>query len=142
MIDGIRTGGKGIRAPKFIQVGESGLADVSFMKFCILDVDVIGNTNFHGKTDRSKNRPTCEKAVARTHGSWMLWVMGSCSDSKPTEQCFPGTVHFYQVDDKILFLGGSGTLRSIRTMGLTGKKKTSSDRADPQLQSLHLQHLD
>ena len=48
LIDGIRTGGKGIRAPKFIRVGKS-VADVPFMKICILDVDVIGNTNFHGK---------------------------------------------------------------------------------------------
>ena len=41
-------GGKGIRASKFIQVGMS-LADISFLKFRMLDVDVIGNTNFHGK---------------------------------------------------------------------------------------------
>ena len=32
-----------------------------------------------GKTDRSKNGPTCENAVARRHGSWMLRVMGSWS---------------------------------------------------------------
>ena len=48
MVDGIRTGGKGIRAPKFLQVGQS-LADISFFKFCMLDVAVIGNTNFHRK---------------------------------------------------------------------------------------------
>ena len=48
LIDGIRTGEKGIRAPKFIQVRKS-LADISFLKFCMLDVDVIGNANFHGK---------------------------------------------------------------------------------------------
>ena len=48
MIDGIRTGGKGLRAPIFIQVGQN-LADISFYKFGMLDVDVIGNTNFHGK---------------------------------------------------------------------------------------------
>ena len=40
--------GNAIRAPKFIQVGKSS-ADVPFMKFCILDVDVIGNTSVHGK---------------------------------------------------------------------------------------------
>ena len=33
---------------------------------------------FTEKTYRSKNSPTCENAVARTHGSWMLRVMGSC----------------------------------------------------------------
>ena len=48
LIDLIRTSGKGIRAPKFIQVLKS-LAYVPFMKICILDVDVIGNTKFHGK---------------------------------------------------------------------------------------------
>ena len=32
---------------------------------------------FKEKTYRSKNRPRCENAVARTHRSWMLWVMGS-----------------------------------------------------------------
>ena len=69
-------GRKGIRAPKFSQVGQS-LADILVLKFCMLDVGVIRNTNFHGK-DRSKNNPTCENAVARTHGSWMLQVMGSC----------------------------------------------------------------
>ena len=38
-----------LRAPtKFIQVGQS-LADISCLKFCVLDVDVIGNTDFHGK---------------------------------------------------------------------------------------------
>ena len=37
MIDGIQTSGKGIRAPKFIQVLKS-LANVPFMKICILDV--------------------------------------------------------------------------------------------------------
>ena len=41
-------GWKGIRAPKFIQVQQS-LADISFLKFCMLDVDVIGNANFHAK---------------------------------------------------------------------------------------------
>ena len=44
----MRTGGKGIRAPKFIQAGQS-LADMLFLKFCMLGVDVIENTNFHGK---------------------------------------------------------------------------------------------
>ena len=48
LIDGLRTGGKGIRAPKFIEVAKS-LANVSLLKFRMLDVDVIGNTNFHGK---------------------------------------------------------------------------------------------
>ena len=48
LIDEIRTGRKGKRAPKFIQV-EQSLPDVPFIKFCILDVDVIRNTNFHGK---------------------------------------------------------------------------------------------
>ena len=33
---------------------------------------------FTEKTYRSQNSPTCENAVARTHGSWMLRVMGSC----------------------------------------------------------------
>ena len=46
LFDGIRTGGKGIRAPKFIQVGQS-LAHISFLKFYMFDVDVTGNTNFH-----------------------------------------------------------------------------------------------
>ena len=45
---GIRTDGKGIRVPKFIQIGQS-LADISFFKFCMLDVDVIGNTNIQVK---------------------------------------------------------------------------------------------
>ena len=47
-IDGIRTGGKGTRAPNFTQVGQS-LANISFLKLCMLDVDAIGNTNFYGK---------------------------------------------------------------------------------------------
>ena len=37
-----------IRSPKFIQVGQS-LADISFFKLGMLDVDVIGNTDFHGQ---------------------------------------------------------------------------------------------
>ena len=41
-------GRKGIRAPKFSQVGQS-LADILVLKFCMLDVGVIRNTNFHGK---------------------------------------------------------------------------------------------
>ena len=61
--------GKGIRVPKFIQVGQS-LADISLWKFCMLDVDTIGNINFHGKDLQIKNIPTCENAVAQTHGSW------------------------------------------------------------------------
>ena len=44
----MRTGGKGMRALKFIQVGQS-LADISFLKFCMLDVGVIDTTDFHGK---------------------------------------------------------------------------------------------
>ena len=32
---------------------------------------------FTGKTVKSKNSLTCENAVAQTHGSWMLRVMGS-----------------------------------------------------------------
>ena len=32
---------------------------------------------FTEKTNRSKNNPTCENAVAETHGSWMLLVIGS-----------------------------------------------------------------
>ena len=55
---------EGIRASRFIQVGQS-LANISFFKFCVLDVDVIGNTNFHGKDSyRSKNNPFYENAVA------------------------------------------------------------------------------
>ena len=37
-----------MRAPEFIQIGESS-PDISFLKFRMVDVDVIGNTNFHGK---------------------------------------------------------------------------------------------
>ena len=36
---------------------------------------------FTEKTYRSKNSPTCKNDVARTHGSWMLQVMGSCGNA-------------------------------------------------------------
>ena len=59
-------------APKFNQVGKS-LADFTFLKFRMLDVDVI---EFSRKRHRSKNSPTCENTVARTHGS-LLNLLGS-----------------------------------------------------------------
>ena len=77
MIDGIRAGGKGISSPKFIQVGQS-LADISFYKFGMLDVDVIETLIFTEKTYGSKNNATCENTVARTYESWTNPVMGSC----------------------------------------------------------------
>ena len=44
--------------------------------FRTFDVDVIGNPNFWGKV-LSKNNSTCENAITRICGHWMLQVMGS-----------------------------------------------------------------
>ena len=67
-----------MRAPKFIQVGKLGRPSVSFLKFRMLDVRTSSETLiFTEKTYRTKNNRTCENAVARIHGSWMLRVMGS-----------------------------------------------------------------
>ena len=47
---------------------------------------------FTEKTYRSENSPTCENAVARTHGSWMLRAMGFCPGL-----VFALTVLFFQL---------------------------------------------
>ena len=48
IIDGIRTARKGIRTPNTFR-SDNCLADISFFKFGMLDVDVVGNTHFHRK---------------------------------------------------------------------------------------------
>ena len=53
---------------------ESALPTFHLCKFVYLMWTSSETLIFTGKTDRSKNSPTCENAVAQTHGSWM----GSC----------------------------------------------------------------
>ena len=49
LIDGIRTGGKGRNKGTKIHSGQTELGRHFILTNSVLDVDVIGNTNFHRK---------------------------------------------------------------------------------------------
>ena len=79
--------------------------------------------NFTENTYRSKNSPTCKNAVARTHGSWMLQVMGSCCKNKKDGG---------GIGDKIFFrLHGKFCKFSPRGPALTGSGKIDRENKKP-----------